>query len=274
MEFWCTSEDEINGCIANYFCTLFHDQGNRDMSMVLGALNNCVTQDMNERLLSPILPEEIKRAAFQMGALKAPGPDGFPGMFFQNFWQVVGTDTCNAVTSFFEGGYLLKELNKTNIVLIPKVANPESLSQFRPISFCNFSMKIICKVLANRLKLILDNIVSPNQSAFVPGRMIQDNIIVANEAFHFLKTHTKGKRQALALKLDFNKAYDRVQWDFLREVMLRMGFHQDWVHLIMQVVTTVSYSVIVNGESRFDFKPERGLRQGDPLSPLSFLNGD
>lgn len=116
---------------------------------------------MNKKLMRPISPKEIKNAVFQMGPLKAPGPDGFPGMFYQKYWQEEGEDTCRAVTSFFSGGFLLRELNKTNIVLIPKVANPESLSQFRPISLCNFNMKIICKVLANRLKLVLDKIISP-----------------------------------------------------------------------------------------------------------------
>lgn len=241
------------------------------MEPALRDINKCVTADMTDRFLRPLTHKEIKDATFQMGALKALGQDGFPGMFSQKYWQEVGEDTCRAIVSFFNGGFLLKELNRTNIVVIPKVANPESLSQFKPISLCNFSVKIICKVLANRLKLVLDKIITPNQLAFVPGRLIQDNIIVAHEAFHYLKTHMKGKKQALALKLDFNKAYDRVQWDFLKEVMIRMGFDHKWVHLIMQIVSTVSYSIVVNGESRFSFFPKRGLKQGDPLSPYLFL---
>lgn len=107
---------------------------------------------MNRQLTSTLSEEEVRTAVFQLGAVKAPGPDGFPGFFFQNYWDVVGTKVYQAVRSFFVGGYLLKELNQTNLVLIPKVGNPKNLSQLRPISLCNFIVKIITKILANRLK--------------------------------------------------------------------------------------------------------------------------
>ncbi|KAF7154379.1 hypothetical protein RHSIM_Rhsim01G0155500 [Rhododendron simsii] len=144
--------------------------------------------------------------------------------------------------SFFQGGFLLKKLNHTNIVLIPKVPHPESLSQFRPISLCNFSVKIISKVLANRLKKFLNGIITPYQSAFVPGRQIQDNILVAHEAFHFLKRKRRGKESFAAIKLDLSKAYDRVQWDFLEVVMRKIGFCDMFIHWVMQIVSTVSYT--------------------------------
>ncbi|KAF7139221.1 hypothetical protein RHSIM_Rhsim07G0138700 [Rhododendron simsii] len=201
----------------------------------LSVVENCISSEMNERLIKDVSVEEIKKAAFDLGSLKAPGPDGYPSFFFQSYWEKVGEGVCQAVQRFFNNGFLLKELNQTNIVLIPKVSFPETLGQYRPISLCNFAMKVITKVMANRLKGILQHIISPNQSAFVIGRQIQDNVIVAHEAFHFLKMKKKGCDGFLALKLDFNKAYDRVEWDFVEALLLKMGFHERWVKTVRRV---------------------------------------
>lgn len=145
-----------------------------------------------------------------MGALKAPGSDGFPGLFFQKYWEIVGEDVFKVLQSFFLDGVLLNEINQTNIILIPKVPNPESMGQLRPISLCRFLYKIISKVLVNRLQPFMDGIISEQQSAFVLGRQIQDNIMVAHEVFHFLKHKKGGLKSSVAIKLDLNKAYDRV----------------------------------------------------------------
>ena len=162
------------------------------------------------------------------------------------------------------------ELNRTNIALVPKVKHPSKMKDFRPISLSNMAYKLISKVLANRLKVVLSHLISENQSAFLTERFITDNILVAFELMHYLDHKKSGKDGYMAVKLDMSKAYDRVEWIFIEKVMRRLGFHERWVDWIMRCITTVSYSVLINGESHGCITLSKWLRQGDPLLSSSF----
>ncbi|KAF7822290.1 reverse transcriptase [Senna tora] len=257
--------------VEDYFGGLFKSVGRRDMSYVLSFVEKGVSEEDNDGLLKDVIDEEIKRATFELGALKAPGPDGYSGKFFHSSWDIVGKQVIETVKGFFNMRGSLERLNETNIVVIPKIDKPEFVTQYRPISLCNFTYKIISKVMVNRLRNLLPKLVSEQQRAFMKGRLIQDNIVIAHEVYHYLKNRANGGRFELAMKIDMAKAYDRVEWDFLEQVLLKLGFCVGWVDRVMACVKSVDYNVLVGGRKVADFKPGRGLRQGDPLSPCLFI---
>ncbi|KAL0313359.1 UNVERIFIED_CONTAM: hypothetical protein Sradi_5735200 [Sesamum radiatum] len=213
----------------------------------------------------PVSPDEIKQAIFDIDETKAPRPDGYSLGFFKAAWLVVGREVTQAILEFFSTGRLLKQVNATLISLIPKVSTPTVVGEFRPISCCNVLYKVITKVLVQRMRSILDKLISPSQNAFVPG----DNILLAQELFSGYNQRHLPPR--CALKVDLRKAYDTVEWDFLHAVLTLFGFREQFILWIVECVTTPSYSVCLNGSPHGFFRGARRLRQGDPMSPYLFV---
>jgi hypothetical protein len=162
-------------------------------------------------------------------------------------------------------------INHTFISLIPKINSPTTPADYKPISLCNVILKIVTKTIANRVKLILPNIVKEFQSAFLPGRLITNNSLLVFETFHYLKKPRKKSNGYVGIKLDIAKAYDSLEWDFIQNTLTAMGFHSKILNSIMQCINSVTFSILINGSPTDSFKPQRDIRQGDPLSPYLFI---
>ncbi|KAL0282464.1 UNVERIFIED_CONTAM: putative mitochondrial protein [Sesamum radiatum] len=266
-----TQEDVVNEFVSFYQRLLGGDRRREfiDLRYLRPWARHVLTQEESQELVQSVTREEIKDAFFDIAEDKAPGPDGYSSGFYKAAWPVIGEEMIKAIMEFFTTGRLLKQVNTTILALIPKVRAPSTVSDFRPISCCNVLYKVITKIIVQRLRLVLDKLISPSQNAFVPGRSIGDNILLAQELF--AGYNRQGLPMRCALKVDLRKAYDTVEWDFLSAVLQMFGFPGTFIGWVEECVTTPMFSVCINGNPHGFFKGSRGLRQGDPMSPFLFV---
>jgi hypothetical protein len=211
--------------------------------------------------------EELDEVLHSMKPDSAPGPDGLPVLFFKRFWETLRAPILKILNDFALGRVDIARPNFGIISLIPKVKGADQIKQFRPIALINVIFKFVSKAYAIRLAPLAHRTIDRGQSAFIQGRCLHEGALALHEIIHEL--HSK-KQEGLLLKLDFEKAFDRVNWDFLQEVLLRKGFSGMMVHRLMQLVKGGQTAINVNGEIGPFFRNARGVRQGDPLSPILF----
>ena len=236
----------------------------------LGNLLPYRCSDTDQQLLTRVVSaEEIKKVLFAMPNDKSPGPDGFTSKFFKETWDQIGSEFILSIQSFFAKGFLPKGINSTILALIPKKLEAKEMKDYRPISCCNVIYKVISKILANRLKLILPKFIAGNQSAFVKDRLLIENVLLATELVK--DYHKDSISERCAIKIDISKAFDSVQWSFLLNALTAMQFPIMFIHWIKLCISSASFSVQVNGELAGYFQSTRGLRQGCALSPYLFV---
>ncbi|XP_073358285.1 uncharacterized protein [Aegilops tauschii subsp. strangulata] len=221
-----------------------------------------------QALSAPFTHEEIDKVVKEMLADRAPGPDGFSGSFIKSCWQIIKDDFYRLCSEFHAGTLDLESLNTGFITLIPKIQSPKTANDYRPITLLNCCLKILTKLLANRLQRVMLKIIHRNQYGFLKGRSIQDCVAWAYEFIH--QCQASGREIAI-LKLDFAKAFDTIEHAPMMEIMKCMGFDDRWLGWIKCLFSTAKSSVLLNGTPGRQFFCLCGVRQGDPLSPLIFV---
>ncbi|GKD15265.1 RNA-directed DNA polymerase, eukaryota [Tanacetum coccineum] len=227
-----------------------------------------LNSDQVAELENPITRDEIRKAVWGCGENKSPGPDGFTFDFFRKFWNIIGSDFCAAVEWFFDHSSFTRGCNSSFVSLIPKVQDPKFVNDYRPISLIGSLYKVVTKILATRLSLVISELISDVQTAFVPNRQILDGPFIINELLSWCKHK---KQQAMVFKVDFAKAYDSVRWDYLDDVLRSFGFGFKWRSWINGSLVSGMASILINGSPTSEFQFHCGLKQGDPLAPYLFI---
>jgi exonuclease III len=266
-EGWLENPSCIKEEICNYFVKHFSEERWNRPTMD-GIVFPNILEEEATFLERPFEEGEVKDIIEGSQNNKSPGPDGFNFEFFKGCWEVIKGDLMKVFHEFFANSTMPRGMLSYFITLIPKVPNPHSISEFRPISLLGSLYKIVAKVLATRLGSVMEKIISKNQSAFIKGRLLVDGVLTINEVVDLAK---RSKGECMIFKVDFEKAYDSVNWKFLEYMLGRFGFSERWIGWIKACVCAGNLSVLVNGSPTREVNIARGLKQGDPLAPFLFL---
>ncbi|XP_021984670.1 uncharacterized protein LOC110880455 [Helianthus annuus] len=253
--------------IKMYYESIFTDQESNRPEFINNGFK-VLSLAQSAMLVRRFSKEEIKEAVWNCGGDKTPGPDDFTFKFIKEFWYLFEKDFGLALDYFYVHGKLNRGCNSSFISLIPKTNNPQVISNFRPINLIGCISKVVTKILASRLKKVMDFLVSDVQTTYIEGRSILEGPLIINE---IISREKSSKRKIMLFKVDFEKAFDSISWVFLDSVVSQMGFPALWRKWVMGLLKTARTSILVNGSPTLEFDVQRGVRQGDPLSPLLFI---
>lgn len=228
----------------------------------------CSLSQQNAMIRVPTTAE-ITRIMFKLNPNKAPGPDGLSSGFFKAAWGILGEEVVNSITQFFHTSFLPATTNSTILTLVPKFPGASRIVDYRPISCLNTLYKVISRLLVSRLKPILQDLIVPNQTAFVKDRLLVENTVLASELVNGYHKNKAPRR--ITLKVDIAKAFDTLSWDFLFSCLDALQLPPRFTSWLKACICTTSFTVGYNGTVSGFFKGRRGLRQGDPLSPYLFV---
>jgi len=264
---WCEEPDTVIREAKRVFEDRF--KATPDLGVRLGSVDfKSLPKEVSLKMVEAFSEEEVKESVWHCEGSKSPGPDGFNFNFIKANWETLKEDIMEAVRSFHETGSFPKGCNTSFIALVSKVKDPITIDQFRPISLVGAMYKIITKVMSHRIKGVISMVIDENQSAFMKGRGMFESVVIVNEVIEEVR---RNRKSGVFFKVDFEKAYDSVRWSFLFDMLNKMGFHAKWIKWVQGCLESATVSVLVNGCPTEEFRPTRGLRQGDPLAPFLFL---
>lgn len=253
---------EIGELAAQHFAELFKASEYHLSEELFQGVEHIITDSENEGLTAIPSTQEVRDAVVSLNPDSAPGVDGFTGNFFCEDFMAM-------VQGFFMGDYLMRQASSTLVVLIPKVPRPTGFADMRPISLGTFASKVISKIIANRLAILLPIVIDDHQSCFVKGRSIHESIALVQEMIQDIDKKSEGGN--VVFKFDMPIAYDRLEWRFILRSLRAMGFSAGFQDLIYRHLCSIWYTININDFQSSQFRSSRGVRQGDPLSPMLFI---